>query len=113
MARILLDTTPSNPLNYERIQINSNRKRGKSKMLKNKLAPLTQNKAQAHMQKLMTQLLQTGETFAIWGAGATGQRAMEYLQKSWGDRVRPQYVVDNNPTLWNTGGDIPGRLFQA
>lgn len=73
-------------------------------MLKESLIPLTKNKAQAHMQKLMTHLQQTGETFAIWGVGATGQRAMEYLQRNWGETLRPQYIVDNNSTLWNAGG---------
>lgn len=80
-------------------------------MLRTKLVPLTQNKAQAHMQKLMTHLQQTGETFAIWGAGATGQRAMEYLQRNWGETLRPQYIVDNNSTLWNAGGVISPDTF--
>lgn len=73
-------------------------------MLKDKLVPLTQNQSQAHMQKFMAHLLETGESFAIWGAGATGRRAMEYLQKNWGEALKPKYIVDNNSALWNAGG---------
>lgn len=82
-------------------------------MLKDKLVPLTQNQSQAHMQKLMAHLLETGEgeSFAIWGAGATGQRAMEYLRQNWGEAIKPKYIVDNNSALWNTGGQYPRTPF--
>lgn len=80
-------------------------------MLKDKLAPLTQNQSQAHMQKFMAHLLETGESFAIWGAGATGRRFMGYLQKNWGEALKPKYIVDNNLRCGMRGVISPDTFF--
>lgn len=57
-------------------------------MLGKKLIPLTENRAAAEMREMVSYLLESEESFAIWGAGSTGQRAMEYLDKNGGVRKR-------------------------
>lgn len=79
-------------------------------MLKDKLVPIEENSAATNMRKLASRLRKSHESWAVWGMGATGQRAMSYLQElSCGV---PQYIVDNNPALWGKNGVIsPGHFF--
>lgn len=82
-------------------------------MLKEKLVPLTENKAKLDMQKMIDRMLLNEESFAIWGAGNTGHSAITYLQKICEKKLKPQYIIDNNPSLWKIDGIIsPDDFFK-
>lgn len=80
-------------------------------MLKEKLVPLTENKMCADMQRLVKRLMDTGESFAVWGAGNTGMDTINHLKEYSQGRLTPQYIIDNNPTMWNKEGVIPPDKF--
>lgn len=81
-------------------------------MLREKLVPLTENKMCADMQILVSRLLQTEEPFAVWGAGNTGVGAIAYLREHSAGKLAPQYIIDNNPSMWDKGEVLsPDKFF--
>lgn len=81
-------------------------------MLREKLVPLTENKMCAEMQEFIHRLMETGESFAIWGAGNTGKGAIAYISECSKGKLAPQCIVDNNPSVWDKDRIIsPDQFF--
>ncbi len=79
--------------------------------LSDRIIPKQKNKMQQTLEENLTRIQKNKEAFAIWGAGATGQGILSFIREFSQGRLEPEYVIDNNSSLWGTGNIISPKQF--
>lgn len=70
-----------------------------------------ENRVLKEAEALVEQLLKEKGSFALWGAGNTGNHTRRFLERRTNGKLRPAYVVDNNPSLWGKDNIIGPEEF--
>lgn len=79
--------------------------------LSDRIIPKQKNKMQQTIEENLMRIQKEKEKFAIWGAGATGQGILSFIRKFSEAKLEPEYVIDNNSSLWETGNIISPKQF--
>ena len=70
------------------------------------------NKMQECFELNMDRLIREKKDFALWGAGVGGSIAKRKIFEYGEGGVKPSFVIDNNPALWNREDVLsPGDFF--
>lgn len=81
--------------------------------LSDRIIPKQKNKMQQTLEENLTRIQENGETFVIWGAGATGQGILSFIRNFSESKLEPLYVIDNNSGLWGKDNIISPKQFCA
>lgn len=69
-------------------------------MLKDKLISNVHNVMRETVESIVDEIQQKKSTFIIWGAGNTGRETLAFLENYAKEKILPEYIVDNNKSLW-------------
>lgn len=72
-------------------------------MLREHLIPEIHNTMRTTLENEIQDIITHNKTFIIWGAGNTGRETLQFITEYTHSGLAPEYIVDNNISLWNTG----------
>lgn len=75
------------------------------------LTPQRSCKILEDAKRLADRLVREKTKFALWGAGNTGHRTLEFFGDNYNGVIQPEVIIDNNPSLWGKNGVISPESF--
>lgn len=72
-----------------------------------------ENRARKQADALIRKMMADAKDFALWGAGATGAGALEFLRQESAGMLVPRCIVDNNRALWGRDRVVSPDEFMA
>ena len=81
-------------------------------MLREQLIPEIHNTMRETLETEIQEIMAHKKNFVIWGAGNTGRETLQFITDYTNAKLVPQYIVDNNSSLWGTDNiKNPSELF--
>lgn len=71
------------------------------------------NKMREDFERELDEIVRSGKSFAIWGAGATGIWTQKLVHEYTKGSASHRFVIDNNPSLWGQEGMVSPADFFA